>query len=135
MKTERLMQIFKKCLVCTMFCFVSISYASPFHSDDIIESEEDEWNQNTGNGQRDLPSTTFTYHLNNGILTIQNANPIYDLDITIINNVTSEEVYHTQVNKEASSYIILPISELGAGQYRLTISNPKAGYAVAYFNL
>lgn len=135
MKTERLMQIFKKSLVCTMACFISISYVFSYSSDEEKLRTEEEWNEENKGQNRSSESSTFTIYLNSDILTIQNANPIYDLDITIINNVTSEEVYHTQVNKEASSYIVLPISELGAGQYRLTISNPKAGYVVAYFNL
>ena len=133
MKVEKLMKVLKKCLVCTIVCFTSVLYANPNNTE--ISSNEEEWEQENEKGTRDVAKSTFTIQLNNGILTIHNSNPIFDLDITIINNATGEEVYHTQVNKEASNYIVLPISALGAGQYRLTISNPTAGYAFAYFNL
>lgn len=135
MKTEKLMKELKKFLVCTMVCFISISYVFSYSFDDEKINTEEEWNEESESQNRSSESSTFTIYLKSEILTIQNANPIFDLDITIINNVTGEEVYHTQVNKEASSYIVLPISALGAGQYRLTISNPTAGYAFAYFNL
>lgn len=135
MKTKELMQFVFKSLVLMMIYVMSFSFCYSTTTDDIVPSEEDEWSQDEGNGQRNLSTTTFTIHLNNGILSIQNANPIYDLNITIINNVTGEEVYHTYISKEVSYYFTLPVSTLGSGEYCLTISNPVAGYVLAYFRL
>ena len=134
MKVEKLMQILKRSLVCTMACFIPVSFVYS-SNDNEIEVEDQEWGENSTGEKRNTITPTFNIHLQNGSIEIYNALPYYDLNIAIINNVTGEEVYHTQVNKEVSSYIVLPISALGAGQYRLTISNPTAGYAFAYFNL
>lgn len=117
-------------VICTMA--ISHLYSS---NDNEIGVEDEEWGENSKGEGRNIHKPTFTIHLNNGILSIQNANPIYDLNIIIINNVTGEEVYHTYISKEVSNYFTLPVSTLGNGEYCLTISNPAAGYVLAYFRL
>ena len=118
-----------------VICTMAISHLYSSNDNEITESDEEGWTSKNEGGARNLTSPTFTFHLNNGILSIQNANPIYDLNIIIINNVTGEEVYHTYISKEVSNYFTLPVSTLGNGEYCLTISNPAAGYVLAYFRL
>ncbi len=132
MRTKNFMQLLKTCVVFMMVCIIPISHAYSSTDNGDIKTDEEWGNENN---ERSLNSPTFTIHLNNGILSIQNANPIYDLNIIIINNVTGEEVYHTYISKEVSNYFTLPVSTLGNGEYCLTISNPAAGYVLAYFRL
>lgn len=128
------MQLLKKSTMFVLVYTMSFSHAYS-NNDNDVSSNEEEWEKENEKGTRNTIEPTFTIHLSNGILSIHNANPIYDLNITIINNVTGEEVYHTYISKEASNYFTLPVSTLGSGEYCLTISNPVAGYVVAYFRL
>lgn len=134
MRTRNFMQLLKKSAVLIMVCTINNHYVHSNNNNDVSSNEE-EWEKENEKGTRNTIEPTFTIHLNNSILSIQNANPIYDLNITIINNVTGEEVYHTYISKEVSNYFTLPVSTLGSGEYCLTISNPVAGYVLAYFRL
>lgn len=135
MRVKKLVQLLlKKSAMFVLVYAMSFSHVYS-NNDNEVSSNEEEWYGEREGQNRSTISPTFTIYLNNGILSIQNANPIYDLNITIINNVTGEEVYHTYISKEVSNYFTLPVSTLGSGEYCLTISNPVAGYVLAYFRL
>ena len=84
--------------------------------------------------ERDLYLPFTAYHDANTV-TIYNDKPVCDLTITITDQANGAEVYSLEVSAESSSYIVLPVSGLGSGNYCLTISNPEAGYVYGYFNL
>lgn len=80
-------------------------------------------------------SSPFTAYHDASTVTIYNDKPVCDLTITITDQASCAEVYSLEVSAESSSYMVLPVSGLGSGNYCLTISNPEAGFVYGYFNL
>ncbi len=109
----------------------SISY-SMINEGIIISFNEGHWN--VAHKERSLYFPFTAYHDANTV-TIYNDKPVCDLTIMVTDTESGAEVYSVEVSAESSSYIVLPVSDLGSGNYCLTISNPEAGYVYGYFNL
>lgn len=92
------------------------------------------WNVSEEGVERTLFPLFSAYHDGNTV-TIYNDKPVCDLTIIITNQETCAEVYCMEVCAANSGCVVIPVTDLGDGNYCLTISNPEAGYVYGYFKL
>lgn len=84
---------------------------------------------------RTVVSHPFSVWIDGRILYIENSAPFCDLTIVIVNLSTGEEEYRNVIPEACSSYIVIPVTHLNSGEYRLEISNIDAGEVEGEFSL
>ncbi len=112
------------------FCFSTINEEK---KEKIKLNSTGEWTQDAET--RSIILAPFNAYIDGYSISIESINPIYDLEISIVNNQNGNEVYNAQIEKEASNYILIPINNLTDGEYSLTISDMNSNSrAYGYFN-
>lgn len=137
MKTKRAKTQFVRILVASIAIYVlfipnchSSTYENPLIKLDgkwDIESNE----QPT---ERSLPTIPITAYLCGNYINIQNEKPDCDITIHLIDCHTGDIVCRQAIPQEATSNILIPISNLASGKYILGITGPAARHLEGYFS-
>lgn len=84
--------------------------------------------------ERSLPTIPITAYLCGNYINIQNEKPDCDITIHLIDCHTGDIVCRQAIPQEATSNILIPISNLASGKYILGITGPAARHLEGYFS-
>lgn len=114
------------------FLLISNSYSSIHEAlpIDVIGT----WEDNEGkNIERSLPTIPITVYLCNNYINVQNDKPDCDITVSITNLSTGETVYQQTIPKVETSNVLIPISTLVSGEYRIKLTGSGTRYLEGIF--
>lgn len=137
MKTKRTkkLSVYAALITSIIICFLfaSKSYSSIHEPDSIIlegtwhTSPEDELMEYS------LPTIPITVYLWNNYLNIQNDSPDCDITVSISSLATGKTVHQQTIPEVETANVLIPTSNLAAGEYRIELTGPGTRYLEGTF--
>lgn len=93
------------------------------------------WNDANDDGKitRSLPTIPITVYLWNNYLNIQNDTPDCDITVSISSLATGKTVHQQTIPEVETANVLIPTSNLAAGEYRIELTGPGTRYLEGTF--
>lgn len=118
-----------------IICFLFISKSYSFIQESIPVSVVGKWSDTGENDivERSLPTIPITVYLWNNYLNIQNDSPDCDITVSISSLATGKTMHQQTIPEVETANVLIPTSNLAAGEYRIELTGPGTRYLEGTF--